>query len=542
MHKKACKAARTNKTTETNTTTITASADGAAVAVAKGAPLSDVETKLQKAKVETQQSFNSGDFTASVKSGNEALALAKLLPEPGRSIEAIQIHLNMTTAYMQLKKAAEAKIHSTLCVEVAERSLTLRQGDPQAVEMLVVALGCRSYVLVGDNKVDEADIYATKALAFAEQIFVPNDIRLFKSVRAMGTIRDKQNRVDEAVKHYTRAFDIAFEGQGPVHQETLQVIDELINVLIKKDELKTAETLVRKCYDAAMTCGIDTENLIIGDAAGRLATILAKGGKEDEAEPYMNQALAVREKCLGPTHPLVGITLGFMAGIYEGQGKVGEDTEELLLRAMEIFRLAEGPQGAHVRTTLGHIQRIRMKRDGRYGVKEDEDEDEIEEVATRGAQRISAEQKSKIKEMLDKECHPDDGIDRMRHAAYCFEVQEFGRAEVLLAEAYDIFLRDNGPTHPSTAAARQNLEVVRTNALTQLWQEVARDEIEKLINSASSPTSPKGSSPVPEMESVPAKKEQLEVEEVTWCEPQQFSQEDAWLFRETPKASSCTIC
>ena len=552
VHRKACKAARTAAT----------NSDGVA-AVEKVSVASDAAVKLQQAKAETQQSFNSGDFTASVKSGNDALSFAKLLPEPASSIEAIQIHLNMTTAYMQLKRAAEAKIHSSLCVEVAERSLAIRKGEPQAIEMLVVALGCKSYVLVGDNKVDEADAFASRALSLAEQIFVPNDVRLFKSIRAMGTIRDKQNRLEEAAAQYTRAFEIVFEGHGPVHQETLQVIDELVNVLVKKNDQKTAETLVRKCYDAAMSSTIDPNHLLIGDAAGRLATILAKGGKESEAEPYMKQALQVREKCLGVNHPLVGITLGFMAGIYEGQGQFGEETEGLLLRAMDIFRQTEGPQGAHVKTTLGHIQRIRMKRDGRFNangtIEEVDEEDEIEEVSTKGAQKISSAQKEKIKEMLNAEFHPDDGVGRMRHAAFCFELQEFSKAEVLLAEAFDIFLRDNGPTHPSTAAARQNLEVVRTNALNQLWQEVARDEIEKLMNNAATPSSPirdtssevdHATSRMKGSKASSSKKTAgtgdsgaATVEEVTWCEPQQLSPEDEWLFRETPKAGAgCNIC
>ena len=544
-HKKACKAARA----------VAANSD-VAKTVAKVSVASDAAAKLQAAKVETQQSFNTGDFTASVKSGNEALTFAKLLPEPASSIEAIQIHLNMTTAYMQLKRAAEAKIHSSLCVEVAERSLAIRKGEPQAVEMLVVALGCKSHVLMGDNKLDEADTCASRALALAEHIFAPNDVRLFKSIRAVGTIRDKQNRLDEAVALYTRAFDIVFEVQGPVHQETLQIIDELANLLIKKDDKNTAEILVRKCYDAAIGSSLDPNHLLIADAAGRLATTLAKCDKESEAEPYMKQALTIREKCLGANHPLVAVTLGFVAGIYEGQGKFGEETEDLLLRAMEIFRQVEGPQGAHVRTTLGHIQRIRMKRDGRYNVnstieEEDEDEEEIEEVTTKGAKKISLEQKDKIREMLSVEFHPNDGVGRMRHAAYCFELHEFSKAEVLLAEAYDIFLKDNGPTHPSTAAARQNLEVVRTNALNSLWQEVARDEIEKLIGNSASPSSPvKSTSPGvsgkdnrnPPMERVSTGDSANAVEEVTWCEPQQLSPEDEWLFRETPKAGQCTIC
>jgi hypothetical protein len=395
---------------------------------------------LHSAKLATQVAFNKGDFISSVKSGNDALAFAKQLPEPEGSVEAIQIHLNMATAYLQLKKTAEAKIHSSLCVELAERGIAMRQGNPQAVEMLVVALGCKAYVLLVDDKANEAEPHAARALSLAEQIFPSNDIRLFKSIRQLGTIKERQDKLADAQLHYKRAFEIVFLGHGPAHQETSQVTDELVNVLIRLNKMEDAEKLLRRCFDTALKGGMDPENAFMGDAAGRLANILAKSDREEEAEPYMKMSLHIREKCFGPNHPLVGITLGFLAGIYEAQGKVGEDTEALLVRAMEIFRKAEGPTGAHVRTSLSHIQRIRMKRDGRYS---EGDEEEIEEVSSRSVinSRTTAEQKERIRAALHQEFEPEDGVSRMRHAAHCFEVQEYSMAEVLLAEAYDIFLR-----------------------------------------------------------------------------------------------------
>jgi hypothetical protein len=61
----------------------------------------------------------------------------------GSSIESVQIHLNMSTAYLQLGKTSEAKIHSSLCVEIAERGVASRPNDNLSIEMLVVALGSR---------------------------------------------------------------------------------------------------------------------------------------------------------------------------------------------------------------------------------------------------------------------------------------------------------------------------------------------------------------------------------------------------------------
>ena len=173
-------------------------------------------------------------------------------------------------------------------------------------------------------------------------------------------------------------------------------------------------------------------------------------------------------------------------------------------------------------------------------------------------------------------------------------MQEFARAEILLAEALEIFARDNGPTHASTMAARQNLEVVRANALNKLWQEVAKEEIQALAlaNALDNPmaTSPSSSAPGSPDRPMSGKGQSgvnggvaangttssagnsnksssstanghvtttgnsnntgVEkgpgatkggVEEVTWCTPSRMSAEDAWLFRETPKSAECII-
>jgi hypothetical protein len=106
LHKKACKAARTGGKEKENIEVATRK--NVVSANPNPFPVGSVLYKLQESKIET-----------------------KSLPEPSGSVEAIQIHLNMATAYLQLKKAPEAKIHSGLCVEIAERAITMRQNDPQ---------------------------------------------------------------------------------------------------------------------------------------------------------------------------------------------------------------------------------------------------------------------------------------------------------------------------------------------------------------------------------------------------------------------------
>ena len=597
----------------------------------------EMAQKLHVSKSETQKAFTNGDFATAVKHGNEAIAFAKLLPEPAATMECIQIHLNMTTAYLQLKNGEEAKKHSKQSVELSEKAMIMRPGDSHAVEMLAVALGSRTNVLLNEGMVDEAEKHGMRAMSLAEKMFGQSDPRLFKYLRTVGLIREKQGKMEEAVKLLTRAFDLSFDFSGPLNGETQTVADELINLLFRKGspaDKDKALALSRKCYELGQKlvvspsdlkrAGLDKETAegSLGDCAARYGTVLAKMDKETDAEPVMRTALKLREKALGEQHPAVAVCLGYLAGILEGQGKFGDETEGYLNRAIDIFKEFEGPNGNHVRNTMMHLQRVRMKREGLIapggvmaGADDDEDDDGEEEEAApevaaadkpkKPAAAASptvavvpkkpgsgAKSKSRVPEV---DFSADDGVGRMQHATMCFQMQEFARAEILLAEAFDIFLRTNGPSHASTAAAKQNLEVVRANAINKLWQAVVKEEIEVLTaaaaaaadgtgpppitsSSSSSSTSSSSAAAATATVSQPASPERQRPgsngtvpstppspsaaaavattapngsssstkggTEVTWCKPQKMSPEDEWLFREAPKGglSECRIC
>ena len=82
-----------------------------------------------------------GDFPKSVQCGLEALALTKGLPPVVASQEACQLHLNLSTAYMQMQKFDRALEHTNQSVLEAELNMNQRTGQPQAVEVLSITLG-----------------------------------------------------------------------------------------------------------------------------------------------------------------------------------------------------------------------------------------------------------------------------------------------------------------------------------------------------------------------------------------------------------------
>ncbi len=68
-----------------------------------------------------------------------------------------------------------------------------------------------------------------------------------------------------------------------------------------------------------------------------LARLHAGKGRYAEAEPLLRQALAIREKALGPEHPEVAQSLTDLAHLYESQGRHSE-AEPLFKRSQEILK------------------------------------------------------------------------------------------------------------------------------------------------------------------------------------------------------------
>jgi tetratricopeptide (TPR) repeat protein len=65
-------------------------------------------------------------------------------------------------------------------------------------------------------------------------------------------------------------------------------------------------------------------------------------GRHAEAEALQQQALAMWEQTLGPTHPAVATGLNNLAVLYRAQGRYTE-AEPLYRRALQIREAALGP-------------------------------------------------------------------------------------------------------------------------------------------------------------------------------------------------------
>lgn len=486
---------------------------------------SEVDIKYQALQQETQKRFVAGDFPGSIKCGLESLEVAKQLPPLVANTEIVQIHLNIASANMQMQKFPEAYEHAEIAAQEAENGIKLRPNQPQAIEVLAIVLNTKAYSLINLNRIEEASVAAERSLALAEAIYPKNDVRLHKSLRTLGLVRERQGKGEEAEKFLFRSYTILALTLGPQANEAQMSVDELCNLMLKKNDLVSAEKFARINYKALSEKTLDERGqLILGDSSSRLAQVLRRQNRLAEAEELMEQALTIREEKLTRINPIgVAYTLSQLAAIQEAQGKVDGEVEARLMKALDIFGRLKGQNSPEVQNTLNQLRNVRSKRNGSAVGQSSEDDGlkyNVSEESKRGgagaaskpqalspsssgtpgtAARVTGPtpaapaaqtfQNSDTEELARLKFAADDAMGRMLQANTYFEQGRFSCAEVVIAEALEIFLRTKGPDDQMTQAAKQNLGVARSQGLNRLWMQVVAalvlEQEETLNNSAS---------------------------------------------------------
>ena len=165
---------------------------------------------------------------------------------------------------------------------------------------------------------------------------------------------------------------------------------------------------------------------------------LYRTGKFSEAVPLAQQALAIREKALGPDHPDVAASLNNLADLYLQQGRYA-DAVPLAQRSLAVRVKALGPERREVAASLGTLALL-YKLQGRY-------------VDAGPLYKRSLA-------IYEKALGPDhpDVARTLTNLAFLYQAQGYYTdAEPLARRALAINEKALGPDHPDVAAALNEL-------------------------------------------------------------------------------------
>ena len=180
---------------------------------------------------------------------------------------------------------------------------------------------------------------------------------------------------------------------------------------------------------------LEPDNPTYLNMAGRLAHEV---GRYAEAQPFLEEALDIREKTLGPEHPDVALSLNNLALLYHNQGQYGK-AEPLYQRSLAIREKALGPDHPDVATSLNNLAALYYPQ-GQYG------------KAEPLYQRALA-----ISEKALGPDHPDVATSLNNLAVLYHDQGRYEKAEPLYQRSLAISEKALGPEHPDVATSLNNL-------------------------------------------------------------------------------------
>jgi CHAT domain-containing protein/Tfp pilus assembly protein PilF len=177
---------------------------------------------------------------------------------------------------------------------------------------------------------------------------------------------------------------------------------------------------------------------VVGTSLNNLAELYRDQGRYAEAEPLHRRSLAIREKALGPDHPEVGQSLNNLAALYRSQGRLAE-AEPLLRRSLAIHEKALGPGSPAVGTLLNNLAAL-YRAQGRLA--------EAEPLHRRSVA---------IRDRALGPDHPEVGQSLNNLAALYQEQGRLAEAEPLFKRSLVIREKALGPDHPDVVQSLNNL-------------------------------------------------------------------------------------
>lgn len=169
-----------------------------------------------------------------------------------------------------------------------------------------------------------------------------------------------------------------------------------------------------------------------------LASALASAGDFAGARALHEQALATRERLLGPAHPEVAVSLNNLANVAEAVG-ARDEARALLTRVLELDARVHGEDHPELAQPLNNLALV-------YA-----DQNDLEGARSLHARALALQERT-----LGPD-HPELAVSLANLAGVLLGLGEPAEARVLAERALAIEERAYGPDHPAVAGSLTNL-------------------------------------------------------------------------------------
>lgn len=288
------------------------------------------------------------------------------------------------------------------------------------------------------GKFEEAIRIQEDVLETAERVAGPASEIALSSANNLAVFYREQGRLAEAEalleKTVVRA-ESAFGPDAPLLAEPLNNLGGVLGDLAAYSDAETAlERSLGICEESA-------DRACIAGNLNDLALLYGCQGRNDEAEAYLQRALAIAREAIGEERRDTAIALNNLAAFYMEQG-LYDRAEPVYLEAIEVLEAVRGETHPDTATALSNLANL-YQQEGRF------------EEAEPYFQRAIAIRRERL-----GETHPDLATTLNNYAVMLQKRGDLEEAGRLFRQV--LTLRENslGPEHPLTTATLANLSGV----------------------------------------------------------------------------------
>lgn len=261
---------------------------------------------------------------------------------------AISVH-NLALVYKSQGRFAESK-------EQYRRSLRIRRasvGDLHpATAMTLDNLGVL-HLDLGEHK--EARPLLEEALEIRRQVLPADHTDLARSYHNLGALSFSAGDPVEAEGLFRRAAEIQSQALGEDHSLTLYYQSSLASALAEQGLLEEAETVFLTCL-RGLQRPETADRREIARLKRKMAVLLVKAERLEEAERYSREATDELQALLGTDHPDAAAAAAVLGGVLLVQGRIAEAGP--WLRSSYPILGAAQPDAVATQQALEHLQAL----------------------------------------------------------------------------------------------------------------------------------------------------------------------------------------
>jgi serine/threonine protein kinase/tetratricopeptide (TPR) repeat protein len=236
--------------------------------------------------------------------------------------------------------------------------------------LLLHALGATHY---SQGMFAEAVDHFRRALALREQALGAHHPDVAKTLNNLGISLRELGKYEDAAAQLGRALTIVETALGPQHPMVAGTLNNLAIVFAEQGQPEKAARLYRHAL-TILEPVLGPDHPDLAHAVGNLGIVLRELGQDEEAAAQFRRALAIRERALGPEHPMLAYSLDYLGTLLVDQSwqswqsqsrqRQLEEAAALHRRALVVRERGLGPEHPLMAESLTNLG-IVLARQGR---------------------------------------------------------------------------------------------------------------------------------------------------------------------------------